>query len=487
MPIIDGVKVACPPCIRGHRSTKCTHQAERIMVAVRKPGRPLSSCPHQKGKHCTCSNITAAIPRNAHCECGTPAPIAAPTRPVVKTEPSASVSDMAPSSPTSPTKTISFRIQKSTAMKPHSRKQSFDVSRLSQMDPNTINVIPNHGLPLGTNGSMSQTGPIPPSGYIPNIQPNYNSGAPLAPQFEYANGTTLHTFFGGTHAPIFDPPSAALSSSETFAHHSLSAIGSPHYAPTSGALSSGSRANGSCCAKSSVADKPAHEQSKTRNQSQDALDLIRYGNPLQAHDTSVPSTLEFDTAINDTATIHHTQQNNAYTFPMQYGSSIYEPLQFSQWQEMMASQSPGIASLNAYMASHSEVEPNTTVPGTYTTHQCFCGEGCQCLGCAAHPFNSTMQEYVLSAILDESSMSPKSDGDSNGITNGTTEVSPTIGPSPDTDASPAPEVESATVNDYLFVAYCPGSSQSCPCGDECECVGCMIHRDTAPKTPVTPS
>ncbi|RAL59213.1 hypothetical protein DID88_006668 [Monilinia fructigena] len=40
--------MSCEPCIRGHRSTKCTHANERLMVPVRKPGRPLSACPHPR-------------------------------------------------------------------------------------------------------------------------------------------------------------------------------------------------------------------------------------------------------------------------------------------------------------------------------------------------------------------------------------------------------------------------------------------------------
>lgn len=40
------------PCIRGHRSTRCEHY-DRFMLRVKKPGRPLSSCPHPKNQ-CTC-------------------------------------------------------------------------------------------------------------------------------------------------------------------------------------------------------------------------------------------------------------------------------------------------------------------------------------------------------------------------------------------------------------------------------------------------
>lgn len=54
------------PCIRGHRSTKCDHAHERVMVPVRKPGRPLHTCSHP-GKNCRC--VTVAIPRKRKCEC----------------------------------------------------------------------------------------------------------------------------------------------------------------------------------------------------------------------------------------------------------------------------------------------------------------------------------------------------------------------------------------------------------------------------------
>ncbi|KAK4163828.1 copper fist DNA binding domain-containing protein [Cladorrhinum sp. PSN259] len=54
MPIINGQKVACWPCIRGHRSGTCNHADSRVMMAVRRPGRPLSACPHLPGAQCHC-------------------------------------------------------------------------------------------------------------------------------------------------------------------------------------------------------------------------------------------------------------------------------------------------------------------------------------------------------------------------------------------------------------------------------------------------
>jgi hypothetical protein len=42
------------PCIRGHRATKCEHW-DRVMVRVKKPGRPLQTCPHGSAKpNCGC-------------------------------------------------------------------------------------------------------------------------------------------------------------------------------------------------------------------------------------------------------------------------------------------------------------------------------------------------------------------------------------------------------------------------------------------------
>ncbi|RDL37271.1 uncharacterized protein BP5553_04704 [Venustampulla echinocandica] len=55
MPIINGYKYSCEPCIRGHRATSCTH-TDRILIEVRKPGRPLESCGHEFDT-CTCGRL----------------------------------------------------------------------------------------------------------------------------------------------------------------------------------------------------------------------------------------------------------------------------------------------------------------------------------------------------------------------------------------------------------------------------------------------
>lgn len=43
------------PCIRGHRATSCAH-TDRVLVEIRKPGRPLQSCGHRL-ETCVCGRL----------------------------------------------------------------------------------------------------------------------------------------------------------------------------------------------------------------------------------------------------------------------------------------------------------------------------------------------------------------------------------------------------------------------------------------------
>lgn len=64
--IVSGAKHACATCIRGHRSSSCTH-ADRPLFEIRKKGRPVSQCPH-------CRDLRKIKSCHTKCECGeTPA------------------------------------------------------------------------------------------------------------------------------------------------------------------------------------------------------------------------------------------------------------------------------------------------------------------------------------------------------------------------------------------------------------------------------
>jgi hypothetical protein len=144
-----------------------------------------------------------------------------------------------------------------------------------------------------------------------------------------------------------------------------------------------------------------------------------------------------------------------------------------------------------------------TLPISDTFHTCGCGNTCQCIGCVAHPYNAATQDYVRSAynMAHGSSTSVTTDyinGHNNGTalppiadpsgahTNGNgrrhsngEEHSPPVAETP-SDSSTAEE-QTLPASDYFFVNYpfssevCGGNTNSCPCGDDCECVGCIIH------------
>ena len=161
------------PCIRGHRSTKCTHANERLMVPVRKPGRPLSACPHPRDHPCSCGSVTAAIPRKQACHCGTSTP---PMSAGQATPQHSHEGGTDAPSPTRPT----FKVQKNTPRPQSRRNQSFDPANFERLDMNSINIVPFERPPAipqpFTSGYAISAAP-PQYGYVPQYaltQPQFN-------------------------------------------------------------------------------------------------------------------------------------------------------------------------------------------------------------------------------------------------------------------------------------------------------------------------
>ncbi|KFX94380.1 hypothetical protein O988_06336 [Pseudogymnoascus sp. VKM F-3808] len=129
-------------------------------------------------------------------------------------------------------------------------------------------------------------------------------------------------------------------------------------------------------------------------------------------------------------------------------------------------------------------------------HSCGCGPTCQCVGCAAHPYNDATQEYVRSAYAEPVSPAdaayggvvytpvfPAADDSAAVLENGT---GAGAGTRENTHESPSEggsmaEEQALSPSDFFFVSYplsgegCGGDTTSCPCGDGCQCLGCTIH------------
>jgi len=193
-------------------------------------------------------------------------------------------------------------------------------------------------------------------------------------------------------------------------------------------------------------------------------------------------------------------QNTIFTYPPNYGS-YQNPLQPSAWRQ-------GVLTMSY---SNQSGQPLPPIPmfgpaimseTLDTVHECGCGESCQCIGCAAHPYNDATQDYVRSAwssmSLEQHPSEVYTNGNGNGNTNGhlhtdghtngngvpTKQEAPSPNPTtPSSTTSNTADEQSLSASDFFFVNYpfnsdegCGGDGQSCLCGDDCECFGCTIHR-----------
>ncbi|KAI0836292.1 hypothetical protein F5Y06DRAFT_106531 [Hypoxylon sp. FL0890] len=457
MPIINGQKMACQPCIRGHRSTKCTHgNGDRMLVPVRKPGRPLSTCPHPPGKTCQCRNLTVALPKGGTCRCGgsqTNKTNGTPT--LVKAEPS-------DNPPLSPTKQASFRVQKSAPRPP--RKQS-DASTLQRMDVNSLNFQNGAGDFLAASANTVTS-------------PDWTSFAPPLP-----NGQQYPTWISD-HSTVGSGTLTPGTSSSAY-HTPTSSTGD---APTQESPLEGA---GSCCSQRVQHPQQLPPQMQLQGQlqapAQEPPNMMRYTPQVPMGNGSMNGSM-MESLSNRVAAdqqmypINHFQQQPLFSDHSAFGTPHF-PLQPAQYEQFVAQM--------AQILPHNQ--PNGGSMGSYTTHVCDCGPDCDCLGCLAHPYNQTTTQYIREAMaFQEANLNGMSgmNGHVNGNANGNGKVdtthqmpdpplavidtSPTPTQSPSDTDSPGANDLHMSPSEYLFVDY---GSGICGCGDNCACVNCMIHRD----------
>ncbi|KAF9876090.1 grisea protein [Colletotrichum karsti] len=537
MPLINGQKMACEPCIRGHRSTKCTHANERLMVPVRKPGRPLSTCPHPPARGCGCGSVTAAIPRKQKCGCGsstagTPTESSAASS-IIKAESPAS--DAPPMSPTKAPAT-SFRVQKPTA-KSASRKQSFDPANLERMDAAHVNILNPY--------EMAQASSMPHANGMAGI-------AAPRPGMEYGAMPMMAPVNGGFHQPMMYPmfpqqiPGMFQPGSMMPQNGALPTAATPKVAPTpapakatnGGSCCSGSKngttqaptapptpalttasTKGSCCSGKTKSEGNT-TQSSSVNSSPKAQTKPKTGGCCSSKAAAPPINTNvvtnghmpnghmspngmaispFQTPIAMPQGMYQSYfQPHIFTYPPQYGSYM-SPLQPAQWKETMdalqyGQPTPQPTGFNMSAPLNFAPEGANPAVSESTSHMCTCGDGCQCIGCAAHPYNDATQDYVRSAW---ESMLDDSYGTANGAstnghvetaatttngtavrgveahTNGENGASPPAPQTPSDAASGLSEEQALSASDFFFVTYpfggdaCAGETSSCPCGDDC--------------------
>ncbi len=231
------------------------------------------------------------------------------------------------------------------------------------------------------------------------------------------------------------------------------------------------------------------------------------------------------------ATLHHyhmdINQTTLYTIPPTYATAAHPltPRQLTFLQQNPHVYSQTVPQHAPFGIVGQVAPPAEGVPGLALAHNCNCGAACECLGCAAHPFNATTRSHVqsLGAILAHGDHDTMSNNHSQPNCDITSDPSfaihnmppfttshcnnPNISanhsatgmipqqPPPTTTAqsvwSPSasnsqegPQVPFLSSEYYTMEIpvetsssgfSCTDVSGSCQCGDDCACIGCLTH------------
>jgi hypothetical protein len=490
------------------------------MVPVRKPGRPLSACPHPRDQSCGCGSVTAAIPRKQTCHCGSNTASQSQTQHTVPRP-----ADTSPTEVPSPTR-ATFKVQKS-ARPQSSRKQSFDPINFERMDMNSVNVVQFEqrlqNIPIGMSNGYVLAGPPQMYSYVPqyaNIQPQY-SHVPMQPPPAPLglNGTIPHP--GGMNG----------FSNAALPHNGLEqAVESPLNTPNLGKNDSEKATNGvsSCCAPKSSpkltpeanattngdsccgTEKKGHSHSSSSSSipeefvvgsccSSKSSQQVLKRESISSNSTPASMTPQMPQQMLPQAAMpfnpvlypQYLPQTTVFTYPPTYGS-FQNPVQPYAWRQSIRNNDYGQPQAQVPAPGPLQFDAPLVPETMDTIHTCNCGDTCQCIGCAAHPYNNATQEYVRSAWASMNLEQPPNEIYANGqtTTNGAMPVQSQTGDSVSSPTAHTPastnsgngEEQSLSAADFFFVNYpftsegCGGDTQSCPCGDDCECLGCTIHR-----------
>jgi hypothetical protein len=367
------------PCIRGHRSSKCAHK-DRVLVEVRKPGRPLSACPHPSGS-CGCERaVVYAVPRGmfSFTRLGTS----------LTFQPISDTSGPIPSSLTNSAAGTS-RVQKPKMKRSNSTVTPSIVQQAMSGDPSVLAQQANH-LDLSSQNTSESLSNVPSlvssssstpqinavdMGLHPRTDSMQSAGFPDIkdedkPQLQlgmigrggYRTSSDVVGWsdtWPDVHAPL---PLRADQTEDA-------AISDCCRPPVIQEESSKDPPPSSCCAP-----KQADLYGSARHAQQSALQSnVGQGAALLPRTNSLDgSHMNFSAHYADPFSVSDARINQ-FT-----GDATFDF--FSQYESRHG------CSTNGQISSH--------INGGGEQHECHCGDGCMCLGCSEHPGNKTTQDYA---------------------------------------------------------------------------------------------
>ncbi|KAJ5091527.1 hypothetical protein NUU61_006397 [Penicillium alfredii] len=450
----EGAKWSCEPCIRGHRSSKCQH-FDRLMMKVPKAGRPLAKCPHPKGT-CSCQKTYAVmvrIPKGSTCLC----------RPLYEVPVGVNESAKSPAPVSSPA---------SKVQKPGRRQSNIQAAPESiakALDAMPPNLKFENGTPSYQPGFSGQDNSHAAT-------PNHNN-QPSPPSQESVEGD-------------MQPPKASCCSQK---------LQEPN--PTQN--------GGSCCGSSTVSSKNTSvsnsEEQKPTQPTWNDMSHMQFSAPqIPWQSPPVHTNGQFMQPYGQAAPAFYM---NGYTQNVSSSPSMVYP---GQMNGLGITQPP----MGSFQSNHT---PNPTFPPSTALggdcHDCHCGDDCQCLGCATHPFNNTTRQHVqeMGVMITSNGDDQNPDATANAYHSpfpGSTAASPLnffVPNTPsldqhaiDTYADPRSNLPSGyssplsagqTLNqqlmhpsEYYTLEYpvglpstCSDVTGSCQCGSDCSCIGCLTH------------
>ncbi|KZF23633.1 hypothetical protein L228DRAFT_246454 [Xylona heveae TC161] len=408
-------KFACEPCIRGHRSSKCQHH-DRTLVEVRKPGRPLSTCPHV-GSHCTCDRLRLALPRKSSCACG---PTVSSTDAASSTPRFEATGEPGPageqrSVPALLSGAISspHRVQKSSKRKTSAMvvvPESIARSNRSRAPtaPQQSSIVENLSC---ASRSPFQSGPPP------NMPPNvpYSSNFAFSPTStvdQQPPYSSLDPTMSATSRQSGQPPLRlgltgsggypAIKDEVGWTGAWPSPYGESYSRPASTITEQQPKPAGGCCGPKRESSRPsAQSPLKARETSPSGFQVSTVPQ-AESHDHSLPSQQRTATSSESSSRSSSSLRSSnirgePYTFPSSYASS---------YQSIPSL--PGIAN-GQHIPFLAEGPQHNFSPGAMNYpmqlnnsileslgHDCNCGDACSCLACPTHPYNDTSVKFAES-------------------------------------------------------------------------------------------
>jgi hypothetical protein len=288
-----------------------------VLVEVRKPGRPLSSCPHPSGS-CSCERIVInyTIPKSSECAC-----------PSERTQSVASV-------------TSNGRVQKnrrkSTAINSALLEKAIRAGQDAETDTSSYTRTPTE------RSGSNEASPPSSASSTPRLLPSRNDSISSCCQPKPVPQPTQQPAQQGgcCSSKVKQMPEPVQVKS--------------------------------CCSGSKV-------QANTVPNSHQQPNIAQHlGQQFQFQLQPQPQP----------QTPHYSNMQSHTSFPFGLGAPIYNHAAAAYHQSSAVAMSPIATSPLSPHGTGSQIGQHAP------EHNCHCGESCSCFGCAAHPNNATMMEYV---------------------------------------------------------------------------------------------